>query len=114
MKRREFLRQTAARPRPSAASRRISPPSARDATRPDRARAYGQTGEKLSIVAFGGYVLNRSTTEQAEAWVRLAYDAGVNHFDVARARHCRSADGTGPGALPEEDLPLLQDRPAHR
>jgi len=33
--------------------------------------------------AFGGYVLNRSTPEQAAAWVRQAFEASVNHFDVA-------------------------------
>ncbi len=46
-------------------------------------RALGQTGEKLSIVAFGGYVLNRSTPEQAAQWIREAFEASVNLFDVA-------------------------------
>ena len=41
------------------------------------------TGEKLSLIGFGGFVLNRSTPEQAASWVRLAFESGVNYFDVA-------------------------------
>ncbi len=46
-------------------------------------RTLGQTGEKLSMLGFGGFVLNQSTPEQAVEWVRLAYEKGVNYFDVA-------------------------------
>jgi aryl-alcohol dehydrogenase-like predicted oxidoreductase len=46
-------------------------------------RSLGQTGEKLSMLGFGGFVLNESTPEQASEWVRMACDAGVNYFDVA-------------------------------
>jgi aryl-alcohol dehydrogenase-like predicted oxidoreductase len=84
MKRREFLRQTAAAAATlscfpatlSAVEREITPGQL-------ERRALGQTGEKLSIVAFGGFVLNRATPEQAAAWIREAFEAGVNHFDVA-------------------------------
>ena len=50
---------------------------------PIERRALGQTGEKVSVVAFGGYVLNQSTSAQSAQWVRDAFEAGVNHFDVA-------------------------------
>lgn len=46
-------------------------------------RSLGQTGEKLSIVGFGGFVLNGSTPEQAAEWVRMAVESGVNYFDIA-------------------------------
>ncbi len=46
-------------------------------------RALGQTGEKLSIIGFGGFVLNQSTPAQASEWVRMAIDADVNYFDIA-------------------------------
>ena len=46
-------------------------------------RSLGQTGEKLSMLGFGGFVLNQSTPEQAAEWVRMAYEAGINYFDVA-------------------------------
>ncbi len=46
-------------------------------------RSLGQTGEKLSMLGFGGFVLNRSTPEQAAEWVRMAFEGGVNYFDIA-------------------------------
>jgi aryl-alcohol dehydrogenase-like predicted oxidoreductase len=46
-------------------------------------RALGRTGEKLSIVGFGGVVVMDATAEQAAARVRHAVEAGVNYFDVA-------------------------------
>ena len=84
MRRREFLEQTAAVaatlgcfPATLSAIERENAPGQTER------RPLGQTGEKLSIVAFGGYVLDRSTPEQATQWVREAFAAGVTHFDVA-------------------------------
>ncbi len=84
MDRREFLRQTAV----SAATLNCFPASLSAIERESvpgkiERRSLGQTGEKLSIVAFGGFVLNQSKPEQAAQLVRQAFEAGVNHFDVA-------------------------------
>jgi aryl-alcohol dehydrogenase-like predicted oxidoreductase len=46
-------------------------------------RPLGRTGEKLSIIGFGGIVVMNATAEQASQRVRNAIDAGVNYFDVA-------------------------------
>jgi predicted aldo/keto reductase-like oxidoreductase len=46
-------------------------------------RALGKTGEKLSVIGFGGIVVSKATTEQAAERVRAAVEAGVNYFDVA-------------------------------
>ena len=46
-------------------------------------RALGRTGETLSVIAFGGIVLNHGTPEYAAQLVRDAFEAGVTHFDVA-------------------------------
>ena len=46
-------------------------------------RSLGRTGEKLSIIGFGGLALKGSTPADASRWVRLACEAGVNYFDVA-------------------------------
>ncbi|MCK5134551.1 MAG: aldo/keto reductase [Bacteroidales bacterium] len=46
-------------------------------------RSLGKTGEKLSIIGFGGIVVMDATTEQASARVREAIDYGINYFDVA-------------------------------
>lgn len=46
-------------------------------------RILGKTGEKLSVIGFGGIMLNDNTQEFANEIVAKAYDLGVNYFDVA-------------------------------
>jgi predicted aldo/keto reductase-like oxidoreductase len=46
-------------------------------------RSLGKTGEKLSVIGFGGIVVMDATTEQAAARVKEAIDYGINYFDVA-------------------------------
>jgi aryl-alcohol dehydrogenase-like predicted oxidoreductase len=46
-------------------------------------RSLGRTGEKLSMIGFGGLALKGTTPQEAQRWVRRAYEAGVNYFDVA-------------------------------
>ncbi|MBN2699102.1 MAG: aldo/keto reductase [Bacteroidales bacterium] len=46
-------------------------------------RSLGRTGEKLSIIGFGGIVVMNATPEQASARVDEAINFGVNYFDVA-------------------------------
>lgn len=46
-------------------------------------RSLGRTGERLSIVGFGGIVVMDATPEQASQRVRQAIGCGVNYFDVA-------------------------------
>ncbi len=46
-------------------------------------RSLGKTGEKLSIIGFGGIVVMNATPEQASARVKEAIDYGINYFDVA-------------------------------
>jgi aryl-alcohol dehydrogenase-like predicted oxidoreductase len=46
-------------------------------------RDLGKTGEKLSILGFGGIVVMNATPEQAEKRVNEAINFGVNYFDVA-------------------------------
>ena len=46
-------------------------------------RSLGKTGEKLSMIGFGGIVVDQATPEQAAARVAEAVDFGVNYFDVA-------------------------------
>jgi predicted aldo/keto reductase-like oxidoreductase len=62
-------------------------------------RALGKTGEKLSIVGFGGIVVANATTEQAAERVRAAIDAGVNYFDVAPS-YGNAEDMLGPALEP--------------
>ena len=62
-------------------------------------RALGKTGEKLSIVAFGGIVVMNATTEQAAQRVKAAIDGGVNYFDVAPS-YGNAEDMLGPALEP--------------
>jgi predicted aldo/keto reductase-like oxidoreductase len=62
-------------------------------------RALGKTGEKLSVIGFGGIVVMSSTPEQASARVRAAIDAGVNYFDVAPS-YGNAEDMLGPALEP--------------
>ena len=62
-------------------------------------RALGKTGEKLSIIGFGGIVVTNATTEQAAERVRAAIEAGVNYFDVAPS-YGNAEDMLGPALEP--------------
>lgn len=46
-------------------------------------RALGKTGVMLSVIGFGGIIVMNVTPEEASASVKMAVEAGVNHFDVA-------------------------------
>jgi predicted aldo/keto reductase-like oxidoreductase len=46
-------------------------------------RSLGRTGERLSILGFGGIVVKDATTKEAAERVADAIDRGVNYFDVA-------------------------------
>ena len=62
-------------------------------------RALGKTGEKLSVIGFGGIVVKDATIEQASERVRAAIDAGVNYFDVAPS-YGNAEDMLGPALEP--------------
>ena len=46
-------------------------------------RPLGKTGEKLSILGFGGIVVMNATAQQAAQRVGEAIERGINYFDVA-------------------------------
>ncbi len=53
--------------------------------RPMPRRALGRTGERVSIIGYGGLALNRVDQSAANNSVAMAIDRGVNYFDVAPA-----------------------------
>lgn len=99
MDRREFLKTGSAAsllacfPASLAGLERETPPGALER------RALGRTGEKLSIIGFGGIVVNQATPEQASSRVAQAIDAGVNYFDVAPS-YGNAEDMLGPALEP--------------
>ncbi|HEX6970647.1 MAG TPA: aldo/keto reductase [Limnochordia bacterium] len=46
-------------------------------------RPYGNTGEQLSIIGFGGILVMGEPQSQADRAVAEAIDRGINYFDVA-------------------------------
>ncbi len=84
MKRRDFIRTTAL----AAPALQLFPADLSGITRDIlplklEKRSLGRTGEKLSILGFGGIVVKDATPEQASARVKQAIEYGVNYFDVA-------------------------------
>jgi aryl-alcohol dehydrogenase-like predicted oxidoreductase len=83
MERRDFLRATSAAslaacfPATLAGMQRIAAPGTLER------RALGRTGERLSVIGFGGIVVMNATTAEAASRVAEAVDRGVNYFDVA-------------------------------
>jgi aryl-alcohol dehydrogenase-like predicted oxidoreductase len=79
MDRRGFLRTTAA----AAVAAAMGTDMAEAGKKPFPKRELGRTGEKLSIIGFGGVVVMREKQDDANRMVREAIDAGINYFDVA-------------------------------
>jgi aryl-alcohol dehydrogenase-like predicted oxidoreductase len=46
-------------------------------------RTLGRTGAQLSVIGFGGIVVNGGSQEEANRLVSSAFDRGVTYFDVA-------------------------------
>jgi predicted aldo/keto reductase-like oxidoreductase len=62
-------------------------------------RALGKTGEKLSVIGFGGIVVTNVNAEEASRSVGRAIDAGINYFDVAPS-YGNAEDMLGPALEP--------------
>ena len=84
MKRREFLKATTvAAPVLSCFPKTLTAVTGKSRQLKLEKRVLGRTGEKLSILGFGGIVVMNATPEQSEQRVREAIEYGVNYFDVA-------------------------------
>ncbi len=62
-------------------------------------RPLGRTGERLSIIGFGGIVVMNATAQEASNRVAEAIDHGVNYFDVAPT-YGNAQDMLGPALEP--------------
>ncbi len=62
-------------------------------------RSLGKTGEKLSMIGFGGIVVMNATPEESVNRVSMAIDWGVNYFDVAPS-YGNAQDMLGPALEP--------------
>lgn len=102
MKRREFLKQAAiAAATVASASQLEASPS-----QPIARRTLGRTGEKLSIIGFGGIVVMNEETAAAKNIVAEAVDRGVNYFDVAPS-YGNAQERLGPALEPYRNKSFL-------
>ncbi len=83
MKRRTFIRNTAAAGILSMFPAQLSGITRDQTPGQLEKRVLGRTGLNLSILGFGGIVVMDATPEQASERVSYAIDRGVNFFDVA-------------------------------
>lgn len=76
-------------------------------------RAFGKTGEKLSIVGFSGFALDKQTPETARELVAEAIEHGVNYFDVS-PRYGTAEKLLGPALETHRDKVFLACKTAQR
>ncbi len=84
MKRRDFIRSSVI----SASAISLFPADLTSVTREFlpgsmEKRSLGNTGEKLSVIGFGGIVVKDASHDESAKLVKLAIDSGINYFDVA-------------------------------
>ncbi len=90
MRRRDFLKRAAIPPAALAAAQGCAGPKRQPSPGTGGAkvaalarREYGRTGIRLSVIGFGGYMLNGLEQGKANRVVAEAIERGVNYFDVA-------------------------------
>ncbi|MBO3839745.1 MAG: aldo/keto reductase [Thermoproteota archaeon] len=69
-------------------------------------RVLGKTGEKLSIIGFGGIIVMNMSHSSASSIVAKAVDRGINYFDVAPS-YGNSEEVLGPALKPYRDKVFL-------
>ncbi|MGI6208698.1 MAG: aldo/keto reductase [Anaerolineae bacterium] len=69
-------------------------------------RVLGQTGERLSVVGFGGIVVRNETPQAAAEYVAKAIERGINYFDVAPS-YGNAEERLGPALEPYRDQVFL-------
>lgn len=76
-------------------------------------RILGRTGERLSIVGFGGIVVTDMEQPDADRIVAEAVDRGVNYFDVAPS-YGDAEERLGPALRPYRDQVFLACKTGER
>jgi len=69
-------------------------------------REYGKTGEKLSVVGFGGIIVMNEKPSSASRIVAQAVDRGVNYFDVSPT-YGNAEEVLGPALEPHRESVFL-------
>ncbi len=97
MERRAFIRQAALTAATVASASQLR--AAKTPAQPIARRTLGKTGEKLSIIGFGGIVVMDEENGAAANIVAEAVDRGINYFDVAPS-YGNAQERLGPALAP--------------
>jgi predicted aldo/keto reductase-like oxidoreductase len=97
MKRREFLKQAALTAAVASASKMRA--ADKSPSNPIPRRPLGRTGEKLSIIGFGGIVVMDEDPKAASNIVAEAIDRGINYVDIAPS-YGNAQERLGPALAP--------------
>ncbi|MCL5096259.1 MAG: aldo/keto reductase [Candidatus Omnitrophica bacterium] len=76
-------------------------------------RSLGKTGEKLSLIGFGGIVVMNASPSEAEQRVNQAIEYGVNYFDVAPS-YGNAEERLGPALEPHRGKVFLACKTTQR
>ena len=76
-------------------------------------RVLGRTGEKLSVIGFGGIIVMKQTPEEAREYVAEAVDRGINYFDVAPS-YGNAEERLGPALAPHRGKVFLACKTGQR
>ncbi len=115
MDRRKFIRGIAAAGMGSAFGAAFgAEPSEGDRPRqPLERRELGRSGERLSIIGFGGIIVRGHTAAEAADYVAEAVDRGVNYFDVAPS-YGDAEERLGPALKPHRERCFLSCKTLER
>jgi predicted aldo/keto reductase-like oxidoreductase len=69
-------------------------------------RLLGKTGERLSVIGFGGVIIMHEEQKTASRYVSMAIDRGINYFDVAPL-YGNAQQLMGPALKPYRDNSFL-------
>jgi aryl-alcohol dehydrogenase-like predicted oxidoreductase len=98
MKRREFIKQAALTAATVASASQLQG-SDKTPSNPIARRTLGKTGEKLSIIGFGGIVVMDEDPGASANIVAEAVDRGINYFDIAPS-YGNAQERLGPALAP--------------
>jgi aryl-alcohol dehydrogenase-like predicted oxidoreductase len=105
MKRRKFIKVSAASALALQVPNVFASPELRDIHEIPM-RRLGKTGEKVSIVGFGGIALRNNGQKFANELIAAAYDRGIRYFDIAPS-YGDSQELMGPAYKPYRDKTFL-------
>ena len=98
MERRQFLKQAALTAATVASASQMHA-SGKTPSNPIAKRTLGKTGEKLSMIGFGGIVVMDESPDAAANVVAEAVDRGINYFDIAPS-YGNAQERLGPALAP--------------